>query len=63
MVIHPMLSLLGTGIGLSTIDRGPEGIPSGGALGTGAGIWWTVSSLIALFVGGWAAGPPGWRSA
>jgi hypothetical protein len=56
MAVQFLLSLLGTGIGMSTVDPAPGDTPSAGAFGLGAGIWWTVSSLIALFIGGWAAG-------
>ncbi len=57
MVVHLLLTLLGAGIGLSTVDPPAQGeTPSAAAFGTGAGMWWTVSSLIALFIGGWAAG-------
>jgi hypothetical protein len=56
MAVQFLLSLLGTGIGMSTVDPVQGDTPSAGAFGVGAGIWWTVSSLIALFIGGWAAG-------
>lgn len=55
MVIQLLLSLLGTGIGMSTVDPLQGQTPDAAALGIGAGIWWAVSSLIALFVGGWVA--------
>lgn len=55
MVIQLMLSMLGTGIGMSTVDPLQGETPGASALGLGAGIWWAVSSLIALFVGGWVA--------
>ena len=57
VAVQVVLSLLGTGIGMGTIDPlQVNGTPSAGALGTGAGIWWAISSIIALFVGGWVAG-------
>ncbi len=51
-VISLCLNLLGAGIGVASLDpaEGP-----GTGMGIGAGIWLVVSSLIALFVGGWAA--------
>lgn len=49
------LSLLGLAIGLGTIDPVEEQNPFAG-LGTGAAIWWAVSMLVALFLGGWVAG-------
>lgn len=56
LVIQLFLSLLGAGIGLSTIDPAQYDTPSASSLGIGAIIWWTVSSIVALFVGGWVAG-------
>jgi hypothetical protein len=54
MVVQLLLSMLGTGIGMSTVDPLQGETPGGRALGLGAGIWWAVSSLIALFIG-WVA--------
>lgn len=55
IVSQMLLTLLGVGIGLSTIDPVTEGNPVAG-LGTGSAIWYIVSSLLSLFVGGWIAG-------
>lgn len=55
MVVQLLLSMLGTGIGMSTVDPLQGETPGAQALGIGAGIWWAVSSLIALFIGGWIA--------
>jgi hypothetical protein len=49
------LSLLGAGIGLSTIDPMQERNPVSG-LGTGAIVWYGISTLVALYVGGMVAG-------
>ena len=49
------LNLLGVGIGLSTINPQTEVHPFAG-IGTGAIIWYVVSSLLALFTGGYVAG-------
>jgi hypothetical protein len=49
------LSLLGAGIGLSTIDPMEERNPLSG-IGTGAIIWYAISTLIALYIGGVVAG-------
>lgn len=49
------LSLLGAGIGLGTIDPLEERNPMSG-IGTGAAIWWGLSTLVALYVGGLVAG-------
>ncbi|MEJ7708346.1 MAG: hypothetical protein WKF84_00415 [Pyrinomonadaceae bacterium] len=55
LVTQLLLSLLGLGIGASTINPTTEQDPTSG-LGLGAGIWFIISSLIALFAGGWVAG-------
>lgn len=55
--IQVLLSMLGTGIGASTVDtQANGGTPSASAFGIGAGLWWVISSLLALFIGGWVAG-------
>ena len=53
--IQLILSLLGAGIGFSTVDVNAGSTPSASTFGTGAGIWWLVSSCIALFAGGYTA--------
>lgn len=50
-----LLSMLGIGIGASTINPLTEQNPVSG-LGTGAAIWFGISTLISLFLGGWVAG-------
>ncbi|MBD2755348.1 hypothetical protein [Spirosoma validum] len=55
IVSQMLLTLLGVGIGLSTIDPVTERNPTAG-LGTGSAVWYIVSSLFSLFIGGWIAG-------
>ncbi len=55
LVTQLALSLLGVGIGLSTIDPLQERNPMNG-LGTGAIVWYALSTLVALYVGGMVAG-------
>jgi hypothetical protein len=55
VVTHLALSLLGLGIGASTIDPLSETNPMSG-LGAGAGIWLAGTTLLSLFAGGWVAG-------
>ncbi|MGI4835403.1 MAG: hypothetical protein ACRYFK_18275 [Janthinobacterium lividum] len=50
LVIQLSLSLLGLGIGLGTIDPLTEQNPMSG-IGTGAAIWWVVSTLVSLYLG------------
>lgn len=56
LAVQLLLSLLGLGVGASTIDPMQGDTPGAQTLGIGAGIWWLVSSLIAVFAGGWVAG-------
>jgi hypothetical protein len=56
IVTQVLLSLLGFGIGLGTVNIGQETAESAKGLGLGLAIWWVVSALIALFLGGWVAG-------
>ena len=53
VAIQLLLSLLGAGIGLGTVDTNAGSTPSPSSLGLGAGIWWVVSSCIALVAGGY----------
>ncbi len=55
LVVQLLLGILGLGIGANTINPLQEQNPTAG-LGTGAAIWFLVSTLIALFAGGWVAG-------
>ena len=55
LVVQILLGMLGLGIGLSTVDPATGDTPSAQAFGIGAGVWWIVSSLLALFIGGWVA--------
>jgi hypothetical protein len=54
--IQLLLNTLGTGIGASTIDPLGGETPGAESLGIAAGVWWMISSFIALFIGGWIAG-------
>ncbi len=57
LAIEVLLAMLGTGVGASAVDPLAVGeSPSAAAFGMGAGIWWAVSSLIAVFSGAWVSG-------
>jgi hypothetical protein len=60
VTIQLLLGLLGAGIGLGTVNTNNGTTPDAGSLGMGAGVWWIVSSIIALGFGGyvsaWLAG-------
>jgi hypothetical protein len=56
LAVQLLLSMLGLGIGLSTVDPAQSGgTPSASNLGIGAGVWWGVSYLVALVIGGYVA--------
>jgi hypothetical protein len=55
IAIQLLLSLLGAGVGLGTVNTNAGSTPNASSLGIGAGVWWVVSSCIALFLGGYVA--------
>lgn len=55
VVVQLLLSTLGAGIGFGTVNVNAGTTPDSSTLGLGAGIWWIISSCIALGVGGFAA--------
>jgi hypothetical protein len=57
LIVQFVLSLLGVGIGASSIDPSQQGgTPEASDVGIGAGLWWVICSLIAVFAGSWVAG-------
>ncbi|RYY06258.1 MAG: hypothetical protein EON55_23800, partial [Alphaproteobacteria bacterium] len=55
IAVQLLFSLLGAGIGLGTVSVNAGTTPDASSLGIGAGIWWLISSVIALAFGGYAA--------
>jgi hypothetical protein len=55
LATHILLMMLLTAIGLGAADPATSENPVA-TFGTGTAIAWTISALIALFVGGWVAG-------
>jgi hypothetical protein len=55
IVVQLLLSTLGAGIGLGTVNVNAGTTPGAGNLGMGAGIWWVISSCLALFCGSYVA--------
>lgn len=55
LAIQLVLSLLGAGIGLGTVATNTGSTPSASTLGIGAGVWWIISSCLAIATGGYAA--------
>ena len=55
LAVQVLLMLLGTAIGMATINPASEANPMDG-IATGGLIWGTISSIIAMFIGGWVSG-------
>ena len=60
VTVQLLLSMLGAGIGLGTVNVHAGSTPDASSFGIGAGVWWVVSSIVALGFGGyvsaWLAG-------
>ena len=57
MVVQLLLNILGIGVGASSLDAANTGDnPTASGFSLTAGIWWTLSGIIASFVGGVVAG-------
>jgi hypothetical protein len=56
LVVTLLLMLLGLAVGLATIDPASGDTPQASTLGIGGGVWWLVSTAIAVFAGAWVAG-------
>ncbi len=55
VAVQLLLSILGAGVGLGFVNPGHADSASASSLGTGAGIWWVVSTVISLVLGSYAA--------
>jgi polyhydroxyalkanoate synthesis regulator phasin len=51
-----LLSLLGLGIGLATVDPAAGDTPGAASFGIATGIYYAIVTLVSLFAGGWVAG-------
>ena len=49
LVTQLLLNMLGLGIGIATLDPGTGDNPTASTFSIGAGIWWTLSGIIAWF--------------
>jgi hypothetical protein len=56
LAVQLLLSMLGLGVSLSFVNPAEGNSPNTSSIGLGAGTWWGVSYLIALFAGGYVAG-------
>lgn len=55
VTVQLLLSMLGLGVGLGMFNTNGNGTPDASRFGIGTGLWWLVSNLIALAVGGFVA--------
>ena len=55
LVVQVLLTLLGVGIGIATLDPGTGDNPAASTFSIVAGIWYVVSGIVAAFVGGYIA--------
>lgn len=56
MIAQIMMTLLGLGIGMGVMNFETAGRNEASGFGMASGVWWLVSGVIALFLGGWVAG-------
>ena len=59
LIAQLLLNMLGLGIGMATLDPGTADNPSASTFSIGAAAWWTLSGIVAAFLGGWVAGRTG----
>jgi hypothetical protein len=55
VAVQLLLSLLGAGIGLGTVNTNAGTTPEATSLGIGAAVWWIVTTLVSLAFGGFVA--------
>ena len=55
LVVQVLLTMLGVGIGIATLDPGTSDNPAASTFSIAAGIWYVVAGIIAAFAGGYIA--------
>jgi hypothetical protein len=55
LVVQVLLTMLGAGIGVATLDPGTGDNPEASTFSIAAGIWYILSGIVAAFVGGYIA--------
>lgn len=56
LVVQLLINLLGLGIGAASVTAAGGDNPSATTFSIGAGLWWTLSGILASFAGAYAAG-------
>jgi len=59
LATHLALSTLALGLGLGAVDIVSDPDAESGVITGAMGVWWTVTALLSLFLGGWTAGRVG----
>ena len=55
LVVQLLLTMLGVGIGMATLDPASGDNPAASTFSITAAIWWFISGIIAAFAGGYVA--------
>ena len=55
LVVQVLLTMLGAGIGIATLDPGAGDNPAASTFSIVAGIWYVVSGIVSAFAGGYVA--------
>jgi hypothetical protein len=55
LVVHVLLTMLGVGIGVATLDPGAGDNPAASTFSVVTGLWYVLSGIIAAFAGGYIA--------
>ena len=55
LTMQVLLTMLGAGIGIATLDPGTSDNPAASTFSIAAGIWYMLSGIVAAFVGGYIA--------
>lgn len=56
LAVHLVLAILGLGLGLGAVDVVSDPDAATETITAGVGIWWTVTAILSMFLGGWIAG-------
>jgi hypothetical protein len=56
LATHLALSTLALGLGLGAVEVVSDPDAESGVITAAMGVWWTVTALLSLFLGGWTAG-------
>lgn len=56
LVVQVLLTMLGAGIGIATLDPGTSDNPDASTFSIIAGIWYVLSGIVAAYAGGFVAG-------